>query len=41
MIPTEHHEQKTLFHWAEMNRQKYPELAAAFAIPNGDMSGFV
>jgi len=31
----EHHEQKALFFWARLQRNKYPELEAMYAIPNG------
>jgi len=31
----EHHEQKALFIWARLQRKKFPELDAMYAIPNG------
>ena len=34
-VPTEAHEQSTLFSWARMKLGKYPELGLMFAIPNG------
>jgi hypothetical protein len=32
---SEHQEQVCLFQWAEINKEKYPELEWMFAIPNG------
>lgn len=34
-IATEHAEQRSLFTWATLNRQKYPQLENMFAVPNG------
>ena len=34
-VATEHQEQRTLFTWSALNRQKYPQLGNMFAIPNG------
>lgn len=35
MTSKEHIEQKTLFQWAKLNADIYPELNNMFAIPNG------
>lgn len=35
MIQHERNEQIALFHWIRLNDRMYPELALAFAIPNG------
>ena len=32
---SEHREQATLFHWAEIMQSRHPQLALMFAIPNG------
>jgi dienelactone hydrolase len=32
---SEHHEQKTLKEWVDLNSGTYPELRALYAIPNG------
>lgn len=34
-IATEHAEQRSLFTWATLNRQKYPQIENMFAVPNG------
>ena len=34
-IATEHQEQRTLFTWSALNRQKYPQLGNMFSVPNG------
>lgn len=35
MLPKEGVEQATLFHWAEMQTWKHPELSLMFHVPNG------
>lgn len=35
LLPTEAEEQATLFSWAEMQSEKYPELALMYHISNG------
>ena len=35
ITPSEHQEQVYIFQWAELNKNKYPELEMLFAIPNG------
>lgn len=34
-MPTESQEQQALFKWAELSRNRYPELDLLFAVPNG------
>ncbi len=34
-LDEEHEEQKHLMEWAESQKQKYPQLRALFAVPNG------
>jgi hypothetical protein len=34
-VATEHQEQRQLFTWSILSRQKYPQLLNMFAIPNG------
>lgn len=34
-LGSEHHEQATLLQWCELNRAKYPQLRALFAVANG------
>jgi len=38
-VPTEDAEQMALFHWAALERGRYPELAMLFHIPNGGSRG--
>jgi hypothetical protein len=33
--PSEHAEQVAVFEWAELSKNRYPELGLMFAIPNG------
>lgn len=40
-MPTESHEQATLFSWANMQTKKYPELRLLFHVPNGGSRGKV
>jgi uncharacterized protein YcgL (UPF0745 family) len=35
LTPTEHQQQCLIFEWAELNKNRYPELNLMFAIPNG------
>lgn len=35
LLPTESEEQVTLFSWARMKEEKYPELRLLYHIPNG------
>jgi hypothetical protein len=38
-VDYEHREQAALFDWIEMRAARYPELALAFAVPNGGKRG--
>jgi hypothetical protein len=41
IIPTEHEEQAALFQYFSMKAAQYPELAYAFAIPNGGLRNVI